>query len=270
MVEKSKTKRIDYKTYEMYKRRAINFEEHNYRYIVVIPCEGNEDWCEMCEYSALYYKYLVCEPHGTPVTMSDDLDSFYLKYEIGKVRTRGFDVVRRRLQKTGMYASEQQKDDCMVFEMKQKVSQAQREKLLKEEITRQDEVNSIVKVQFVSPAFYQQAVLAAKRLHQVCRRRLDKISRDMNGSRMIGLMDGVLVKYFLICEKNLTDPEEIEKELKPLRDDINLLLIELQVLAALKLWPRELSMSVAKDIIALQEIIEKDIVAWNRRASKKK
>ena len=107
--------KVDRKEYDRLKRRAIKFEEKNRKYILVIPCDGETGWCEMSEHSALIYKYMVCSQLGVPVTMTDDFDSFYIQYEIGRIRTRGYDVVRRRLKKAGLYKDEKTKDRCLAI-----------------------------------------------------------------------------------------------------------------------------------------------------------
>ena len=79
--------RIERKEYDKLKRRAIKFETNNREYIFVVPCDGEMGWCEMSEHTALIYKYMVCLPLGVPVTMTDDYDSFYIQYDIGRIRT---------------------------------------------------------------------------------------------------------------------------------------------------------------------------------------
>ena len=203
--------RIERKEYDKLKRRAIKFETNNRQYILVVPCDGEMGWCEMSEHSALIYKYMVCLPLGVPVTMTDDYDSFYIQYDIGRIRTRGFDVVRKKIKKAGLYKDEQLKDKCMVFRLKNRLSEKELEKLEQEENARQLAVNSIVKVTFVDPALHQKLIEVATRLHRVCYRRMDKLSSATNGERMVKLIDETIRIYYKMAECGKNRPEELVK-----------------------------------------------------------
>ena len=265
--EKSKNKkqsfeeigRIERKEYDKLKRRAIKFEATNRQYILVIPCDGEMGWCEMGERSALMYKYMVCMPLGIPVTMTDDYDSFYIQYDIGRIRTRGFDVVRDRLKKVGLYKDEQLKDKCMVFQLKNKLTGKELGKIEQEETARQLAVNSIVKVTFVDPALYQKLVEIATRLHRVCYRRMDKLSSATNGERMVKLADEAIRVYFKMAECGKNKPEDLMNYWQKMRQLMHDLLVELQIVAGLKLWTRENCIKIGESVVEIQGRIDRQI-----------
>ena len=251
--------RVERKEYDKLKRRAIKFEERNRQYILVIPCDGEMGWCEMSEHSALIYKYMVCLPLGVPVTMTDDYDSFYIQYDIGRIRTRGFDVVRNRLKKVGLYKNEKAKDRCVIFEIKNNLTEKELLKLRHEEETRQLAVNSIVKVDFLNPALYQKMMEVATRLHRVCYRRMDKLSSATNGERMVGLMDDAIRLYYKMAECGKNRPEDLVEYWKEMREKVHGLLIELQIVAGLKLWTRENCVKIGEIVIDIQNRIDRQI-----------
>ena len=251
--------RIERKEYDKLKRRAIKFETNNRQYILVVPCDGEMGWCEMSEHSALIYKYMVCLPLGVPVTMTDDYDSFYIQYDIGRIRTRGIDVVRNRLKKAGLYKDEQLKDKCMVFRLKNRLSEKELEKLEQEENARQLAVNSIVKVTFVDPALHQKLIEVATRLHRVCYRRMDKLSSATNGERMVKLIDETIRIYYKMAECGKNRPEELVKYWQEMRQIIYQLLIELQIVASLKLWTRENCAKIGETVVEIQNRIDRQI-----------
>ena len=250
---------VERKEYDRLKRKAIKFEEKNRQYILVVPCDGEMGWCEMSEHSALIYKYMVCLPLGAPVTMTDDFDSFYIQYDIGRIRTRGFDVVRSRLKKVGLYKDEQLKDRCMIFRLKSSLTGKEIERMKKEEIERQLTINSIVKVTFVDPTLYQKLIEVATRLHRVCYRRMDKLSSATNGERMVRLMDETIREYYKIAECGKNRPEELLPYWQEMRQIVHKLLIELQIVAGLKLWTRENCMKIGESIIEIQDRIDRQI-----------
>lgn len=275
--EKSNTKkqkqfeeigRIERKEYDKLKRRAIKFEANNKRYILVIPCDGEMGWCEMSERSALIYKYMVCLPLGVPVTMTDDFDSFYIQYDIGRIRTRGFDVVRSRLEKVGLYKNEQLKDKCMIFELNKILTEEELEKIRNEENIRQLAMNSIVKVDFIDPALYQKLIEVATRLHRVCYRRMDKLSSATNGERMVRMMDEVIRIYYKMAECRKNRPEDLLPYWREMRQIVHQLLIELQIVAGLKLWTRENCMKIGEKVLDIEKRIDRQIKRGTDRSKK--
>lgn len=274
--EKNKTKkrsfeeigRIERKEYDRLKRRAIKFESNNRKYILVIPCDGEMGWCEMSEHSALMYKYMVCLPLGVPVTMTDDFDSFYIQYDIGRIRTRGFDVVRSRLEKVGLYKKEQIKDKCMIFELKKALTEEELDRIKNEESIRQLAVNSIVKVDFIDPALYQKLIEVSTRLHRICYRRMDKLSSATNGERMVNIMDEVIRAYYKMAECGRNRPEDLLPYWREMRQTIHQLLIELQIVAGLKLWTRENCMKVGENVLDIEKRIDRQIKRGTDRSRK--
>lgn len=250
---------VERKEYDRLKRRAIKFEEKNRQYILVIPCDGKMGWCEMSEHSALMYKYMVCAPLGVPVTMADDFDSFYIQYDIGRIRTRGFDTVRNRLKKIGLYKDEQVKDRCVIFQLKKVLTEKDLERLKKEEVTRQITANNIIKVTFLDPALYQKLIEVATRLHRVCHRRMDKVSSATNGERMVKLTDKTIRTYYKMAECGKNRPEELLPYWQEMRQLIHELLIELQIVAGLRLWTRENCMKIGESVVDIQDRIDRQI-----------
>ena len=260
--------RIERKEYDRLKRRAIKFESNNRKYILVIPCDGEMGWCEMGEHSALMYKYMVCLPLGVPVTMTDDFDSFYIQYDIGRIRTRGFDVVRSRLEKVGLYKKEQIKDKCMIFELKKALTEEELDRIKNEESIRQLAVNSIVKVDFIDPALYQKLIEVSTRLHRICYRRMDKLSSATNGERMVNIMDEVIRIYYKMAECGRNRPEDLLPYWREMRQTIHQLLIELQIVAGLKLWTRENCMKVGENVLDIEKRIDRQIKRGTDRSRK--
>jgi hypothetical protein len=225
-------------------------------------------WCEMSEHSALIYKYMVCLPLGVPVTMTDDYDSFYIQYDIGRIRTRGFDVVRNRLKKVGLYKDEQLKDKCMIFELKSILTEKELEKIKNEESARQLAVNSIVKVDFIDPALYQKLIEVATRLHRVCYRRMDKLSSATNGERMVRLMDETIRIYYKMAECGKNRPEDLLPYWREMRQMLHKLLIELQIVAGLKLWSRENCVKIGESVLDIEKRVDRQIKRGTDRSKK--
>ena len=257
-MEDAEIGKIEKREYERLKRKALKFEHKNCGFVLVIPCDGEHGWCEMGENSALIYKYQVCMKLGVPVTMTDDLDSFYVRYDVGRIRTRGFDTVRRRLKRAGLYKAETKRDKCVIFQLKQSNTKHEMEKMRLEEEERQAAMNTIVKVNFSDPVLYQKMIEVATRLHRICYRRMDKVSSATNGVRIVEKADKLILKYYEMTEQK-ADYEKRMSDWQELWRSAHGLLIELQVVAGLKLWTREACMKVSEGVIEIQSRIEQDI-----------
>ena len=265
-MEENEIGKVEKKEYEKLKRRALKFERRNYGFVLVIPCDGEHGWCEMGENSALIYKYQVCMKLGALVTMTDDADSFYIRYEVGRVRTRGFDTVRRRLKRAGLYKAEVKKDKCVIFQLKQPFTKSELEKMRSDEEERQVAMNSIVKVNFSDPVLYQKMIEVATRLHRICYRRMDKVSSATNGVRIVEKADGLILKYYEMAERKV-DYEKRMKDWQELWEGAHRLLIELQIVAGLKLWTREACVKIGEEVAEMQHRIEQDMVREEAKRS---
>ncbi|MBR2710501.1 hypothetical protein IKF02_02635 [Candidatus Saccharibacteria bacterium] len=248
--------KVDRKEYDKLKRRAIKFESKNAQYVLVIPCDGENDWCEMSDNSALIYKYAVCEKLGIAVSMTDDLDSFYIQYKMGRIRTRGFSVVRRRLEKAGLYEKETLKDRSVIFQLNHQFTNKELALMRQKEEEHQAALNSIVKVTFADPVLHQKMIEVATRLHRICFRRLDKLSSATNGRRIVELCDVLIRDYYRMSETLNAPPEVLLADWKVMRRNTHDLLIELQILAGLKLWTRESCVKVGEQVVFMENRIE--------------
>lgn len=258
---------IERKEYDRLKRRAIKFESTNRKYILVLPCDGNQGWCEVSEHSALIYKYKVCLELGASVTMTDDFDSFYIQYDIGRIRTRGYDTVRRRIKKAGLYWREIVKDKCVVFELNTAFSEKEIAKMHEEEVRRQNEINSIVKVQFADPILFQMITEVATRFHRICFRRMDRVSSATNGERIVNMADEMIRLYYDLTMKKKTHEERMVVWEK-MMDLSQKLLVEVQIVAMLKLWTRDACVKVGEKVLELQKRIEKNLAYEAKRYRK--
>ncbi len=261
--------KVEKKEYERLKRRALKFERKNHGFVLVIPCDGEHGWCEMGENSALIYKYQVCMKLGAPVTMTDDLDSFYVRYDVGRIRTRGFDTVRKRLKNVGLYETEVEKDGCVIFQLKESYTKSEIEKMRMDEEARQVAMNTIVKVNFSDPVLYQKMMEVATRLHRICYRRMDKVSSATNGVRIVEKADGLILKYYEMTERKASYEERMS-DWDELWRRAHELLIELQVVAGLKLWTRETCVKIGEGVAEIQHRIEQDIKREEAKRGKNK
>ena len=104
-------------------------------------------------------------------------------------------------------------------------------------------------------------------MHRVCYRRMDKLSSATNGERMVGLMDDIIRMYYKIAECGKNQPEDLLPYWREMRQMVHQLLIELQIVAGLKLWTRENCVKIGESVLNIQERIDRQI---KRGASRSK
>lgn len=243
--------------YESYKKRALDFEAKNRRFIVVVPCSGRAGWCEIPDNSALLYKYAVCEPIGVEATIAGDYDSFYSQYRIGKCKTRGFEAVRRRIKDAGLFMDEQKKGKCLIVCLNKTFTKQEIDKFEAKEILHRATANKIVDAKPVDPVLYQKILQLATRLHKVCNRRMDRLTSETNGKRMVMLMDAMMREYVVRSTGEAMTKEEELKMWNKLRGDARAILIELQIVAGMGLWKANDCLSIGGELTEIIERIDK-------------
>lgn len=251
------------------KQRVLEFEKTNRKFVVLVPCEGDMDWCEMGENSALIFKYKVCLELGEPVNLTDDLDNHHVKFPLGRIRTRGYERTRRLLKAQGIYKTEVVRNKCVFFEIKPPLSEDELYDLRQKELTVQEEANSIVKADYTDPVLYQKMLNFGTDLHAYCSRDLRKLERDTNGRRIVGLLDMMMRNYFEVSTLTMSKAIRMAKW-EEMYTQSHLLLAELQIMAGLKLWSRERCVMMGERIIEIKGRIKRNLDNGGEKGGKEK
>lgn len=256
--------------YDAFKRRALRFEALNKKFILAIPCAGEQDWCEMGDNSALIYKYLVCEKLGAHISINDDFDSYYNQFEIGRVRSRGYEMIRSRVKRAGLYKGEQIKDRCLMIELTKPVAEKVLKHLRTVELEYQEGLNEIIPTRPIDPVLYQKMLEVATRLHRLALRQLDRLSSETNGIRMIETMDMMIANYHTFSNniRGMSNKEILE-EWSAMRDQAQSIIVELQIVASLKLWKRDICLSVGQGLVDIKQRLELRIARLETKVDKK-
>lgn len=252
--------------YDRLKRKVIKFEEKNDHWILILPCSGTEGWCELGDISGIIYKDVVCEGLGLSVNFMDDFESYYDQYRHGYVRTRGFDVVRRRVVRAGLYKSEVKKDKCLIIELNKNFSDVELKKLVDDEVSRQISINAISPTKPIDPVLYADLIQISARVRNLCVRHMDKVTQATNGTRLVGMLDEMQLEYTLFSDdyKNMSHEERMVHWNK-LRDIIRRIIVEVQILSGQKIWNLERTVSVGESLVNLQKRIERRISHEEKR-----
>lgn len=250
---------ITRKEHNKLRRRAVAFERDNARFILLIPCDGGKGWYEMGNRSALFYKYGVANKLGIDVEIKDDYDTFFDQFDSGRVRTQYIDSLRENLKRAKMYKGEIERDNCIIFKLNKTYTDVEIKEFEDEEKRHQAQLNEIVKVRVVDPVVMVEMTDISMRLHRLCLRRMDKVSRETNGVRIVGFCDEIIVEYYKMASALEATDEEVLARWKEMRHLLHKLLIELQLIVDLKIWKRTQVISIGEKVAGVIERIDTHI-----------
>ncbi|MBR3249005.1 hypothetical protein IKF89_03195 [Candidatus Saccharibacteria bacterium] len=252
---------FDRKTYRALKRDLIGVEEENTEEIIMQKCAGKGDWFEIADSSALIYYYYVCQVLKVKnVRFEDDYDSFYEQYKIGRIRTRGTDTVRERLKKVNMYGGEHVIHGRLVFMLKKPFTRDRMKQLREKEARRRLMLNRTVLVEHSDPLFYRDLSEMIKRFHRICSSKLDKLSSQTNGARMITLMDETMADYLHSTELSKKNIDERIEDWKNIRKKLYRLKYEIQIIEIAGLWSLEVCVRAFDMVTQLKKLADKNLV----------
>ena len=239
------TQELDRNTYRSLKRDLIGIEEENTGEIILQKCSGKGDWFEIADHSALIYYYYVCQPLKIKhVRFEADYDSFFEQYKIGRIRLRGTEGIRERIEKAGIYGGEHVINGRLIFMLKHPLTKDKMKLFRQREMKRRMNLNKTVEIKHADPLFYRNLAEMMKWLHQVCSSKMSKLASQTNGARMVTLVDNIMVKYLHstdLAEDNWfarrDDWVEIRKMIYQLK-------YEIQVVEIAKMWSPEVCLRV--------------------------
>lgn len=247
------------------KARIKRLEHKNYDTIYCLPCAGDKGWYEIAERSALFYYYGACHTLGIRAKFNADTASFYDQYELGFIRFRGVDSLRENLQKAGMLDDEKRDDGVYVFKLKYQYSEQEISEMIKREKTRRNRNLATVPTGSLDPHLHQYLVHSSARLHRLCNGRLDKLSSQQNGARIVRLIDNLLLIYYQLAMFEKTPVPQVVTKFEEMRHDIYALIIEVQILSVARLWDAEVCASICETLFLARDRIELNLKKYQKK-----
>ena len=247
---------ISIKEYRNLKRKLKELEQKNCQKIIAIPCSGDQGWYEIAEHSALIYYYEVCQKLDAKNKFLADTRSYYDQYEIGYMRSKGVDVIRERIKQAGLYLSEAETNHIYTFNLNAKFSHQKLAALKKREHSRRLDNLTPIQANNLDPELHHLLTTSSARLHRICGSRLDKLSSQVNGARIVVLIDNLLIQYHQTTMLSKHHRKRIQSQLESMRHDIYSLIFEVKILGEAKLWNLELCASVSETLYEIRNRVE--------------
>lgn len=261
---------ISIKQYRNIKRNLEEMEATNFDSVIVIPCNGNQDWHEIAEHSALFYYYDVCRKLKLKNKFMADTMSFYNQYQIGYMRSLGVDAIRQNLKKVDLYKAEEKRAHFTIFKLKKSYTEAEIKELEHAENERRLHNLTVAETNNLDPELHQILTNLAIRLHRICNSRLDRLSSQTIGTDIIRLIDDALEKYHQLTLIRKDNKEKIIDKFHAMRKDIYSILIKVKIIGEAKLWDLELCASISEPLNAAKEKIEKNLKELIKKKENKK
>ena len=256
---------ISIKQYREFKRKLQKYEYQNYNKIYIIPCNGDSDWHELAERSALIYYYEVCPKVNSKTKFSADTLSFYDQYRMGYIRTLGIDHIRNNLKKVGLYQNESSHNGIHIFTLNKTFTPEYIQELWQKEEARRIKNLTPVDAHNLDPELHQLLVTLSMRLHNLCNNRLDKLSACTNGATIVKLVDALLANYHRLTMLKKNSSSGNLELLGAMRKDIYELIVQIKVVSDIKLFNFETIASLSENLYLVRDRIELQIKNLSRR-----
>ncbi|MBR2543462.1 hypothetical protein IKF03_02615 [Candidatus Saccharibacteria bacterium] len=207
----------------------------------------------MAENSALIYYYHILEALKIKVNFESDQDSYYNPYEIGRIRLRNLDNLAERIKRARYFKKHQIKNHCHIFTLNKTFSPEEIAELKTAEENRREKTKAILKINFSDPTLYYFLIVASKELHKNCGAKLDKLSSQQNGARIVNLIDGIILKYY---QKSQTKTKPGKDFWEEILADTNQIIYEINLLTETGLWGAKTSLDNSTNILRIKSRIE--------------
>ena len=255
------TTALDRNTYRALKRDLIGIEEENLGEIILQKCSGEGDWFEIADHSALIYYYLVCQPLKVKnIRFEADYDSFFEQYKIGRIRTRGSDGVRKRLKTVGQYGGEHVVHGRVVFVLKKSLPKDKMRIFEKRESERRLTLNKTVEIAHADPLFYRNLSAMMQHLHQTCGSKLDKLTSQTNGARIITVIDKMMATYLHMTDLPADHLEARKADWTEIRKSVYDLKHEIQIIDIIQKWSPEICVRLFEQNEELLSLANKNLI----------
>lgn len=262
---------LERSTYRSLKRDLIGIEEENVSEIILQKCSGRGNWFEIADHSALiYYYYVIQVLKKKGVRFEADYDSFFEQYKIGRIRVRGVDAVRIRIKRAMVYGREYVTTGRLVFVLNKPLTKEKLKILERREAKRRLNLNKTVEIEHSDPLFYRNLAELSKWLHQICSSRLDKLTSQTNGARIVTLVDGIMTKYLHSTDVPKDKLKAREDDWTEIRRQVYQLKYEIQNIDAIRMWPPEVCLKVFEQNNELLKLANSNLAKILMEKKKKK
>lgn len=263
----NQTNATSIKQYRELKRKLQKYEIDNFNKIYLIPCNGDSDWHELAEHSALIYYYEVCQKLGSKTKFFADTLSFYDQYKIGYIHTLGVNRIRDNLKEIGLYKSETKDGGILIFKLNKTFTAGEIQTLWQQEKARRLKNITPLEAHNLDPELHQILTALSTRLHSVCNNRLDKLSSHTNGATIIQLITELLANYHRLSMFKNPSPEKLTKFLIKMRKDVYDLAIYIQILGESRLLDLETIASLSNSVFLVRDRIENQLKTIVRKGA---
>ncbi|MBQ9018264.1 hypothetical protein IJ117_00680 [Candidatus Saccharibacteria bacterium] len=258
-------KRESYRRYNENKKRVIELEENNHKYLILWPASDvdvNEEtkFYNMGGNSAIIYVHEIGPRLKRKPTLRIDMDNGagVTKFHSGVCSIADVDALTTKLAEIGIRRAASKRpglEDIIFFRLNREYPQSEIREMLKQEQKRLDNLNKILYANVLFPDIHRQ-ILDLKRIIPSKVKNMDSTYRSIVGVKMIDTLMDVVETYSQMTHGDI----DVFDGGKRLNMKLDMILAEVSMMSELKLWDVSACMRVGEITVGAKKLIKANII----------
>lgn len=229
-------KREAYNKYYAMKKKVIELEERNKRYLVLWPASDadvNENtFYNMGGTSAIIYVHEIAPRLKRKATLRRDMEHGEARFHSGICSVRDIDKLTELLKTLNIERLERKIDDGLIYyKLGRDYEKTEIKEMLRLEQNRLDELNRLLYSQVLHPEIHKY-IIEIKRLIPAKVKNMDKGYRDLFGPQIVDNVMKLIHTYSMMAHGDLDEKEAAHMLMKYL----DMLQVDVSMINELKLW----------------------------------
>lgn len=249
------------KVYRMAKKRAMDFEQNNRQYLVLVRSDNG--YFKMFEYSALFYAYSLAPQMNISAVLREDTD-YFSKSKIGSVSIKEPENLTTPFEKLNIVPISTKDDsgNLLVFKMPWVYDDAEVKQLLAKASEKLQRFNRLVMTDNTIPVLFLQLTALHKTLYENVCSMSGPVSRESYGIPMLKMAAEMQCLYLEYANGKIHDQDFFD----PCKKWLNSIKYRVKIVSELKIWKPDQVARIADSLIEVSNILDSE---QKSRAKKK-
>lgn len=258
-------KREDYRRYYEMKKKIIEFEEKNTRYIVLWPASdakvrGEDKFYNMGGTSAVIYIHELCPRINRKATLRRDMEHGDARFAMGICSVRNIAKLTELLAEIGIKRDEDMtigddENDLIFYKLNREYGRTEVKEMLKQEQDRLDEVNRLLYSEVLFPDIHKR-ILELKKIIPTKLKNMDKGYRSLVADPIMMELMNLTHLYSMMAHGDLELLDAAEK----MRIEVDKLQADVSMLNELRVWEVSTCARVAISLGEIKRLIKGKII----------
>lgn len=248
-------KRESYARYRENKKKVIDLESRNNRYLILYPASDvdtnkKEAFYNMGGVSAIIYCYEIGPRIKRKPTLRRDMDNGSEKFHSGICSVADVDKLAEKLAEIGIKRVKSP-GDLIFFKLCREYTKNEIKEMLKSEQEKLDSLNKLLYSKVLYPDIHKQ-IIELKRIIPAKVKNMDKTYREVIGMKMIDSMMELVKNYSQMAHGEITP----EVGAKAMLLELDMILEEISIFNELKLWEVSTCMRIGAIVVGMKQLLK--------------